>query len=163
MELFVSLDLEPVLSHRLGVVDLQEVILLVFLKGRVWDEGELLPCRDLLLVPPVRWAPDMEEEVIPHQDVFGLQRALDLFGGSDHIPAKLAQVVHGVVPFPETMQVVFHLLQHLLCVPGAAQSVKALDVQPTHETELRQTVQDLLLPFHSLDGCRRHFPAPFSA
>lgn len=133
----------------------------VFDKVDVCDESSHTICHfDLVL--PVDGATHVKEEIVSHKRVPDLQRSLDDFLRADHLPTDLAEVVNGPVAFfTKAAQVLFHLFENLLRVTIPTQAVEPLNMDPTQKTESVQTLEDLLLSFHSADCCL-HRSAPFS-
>lgn len=119
----ITLDLCRVLRHGLRVIYFQKMMDSVLNEVNVCDDrGGAV--RHLDLMPPVDGAAHVEEEVVSHERVPNLQRALDDFLRADHLPADLVEVIDGPVSvLAEGVEVLFHLLEYLLCVAIAAQAV----------------------------------------
>lgn len=135
----------------------------VFDKVDVRDESSGA-IRHLDFMFPVDRAAHVDKEIVTHESMPDLQRALDDLLGSDHLPASSVQVVNGPVSFlAKAAQVIFHLLEYLLRVPFAAELMQPLEMASTQKTESVQAVQYLFLSLYSLRCCGQHRHAPFLA
>lgn len=92
----------------------------VFDKVDIRDKSSRSICHfDLML--PVDRAAHVKEEIVTHESMPDLQRALDDSVRANHLSADFVEVIDGPVTFfTEGAEVLFHLLEHLLCVTIAA-------------------------------------------